>query len=83
MTMVRLDEYVAILGTLTHHGPINPAQMVSLSSMDYNELMLALSFLHRNGCVLLETSGGRVFPSYSITERGLRILEFFNYRTSI
>jgi predicted transcriptional regulator len=83
MRFVKLNEYIAIIGTLAQHGPLNPAQIVSLSSsIDYDKLKLALAFLLSQD-LLLETSEGKVFPCYSITERGLRILKYFSYRTSI
>jgi predicted transcriptional regulator len=77
---VKLYEYVAILGTLANHGPINPAQMVSLVSIDHDKLKLALSFLQNQGFLLSETPDGKILPSYSITKRGLRILDFFRYQ---
>jgi predicted transcriptional regulator len=80
MTLVKLDAYVALLETVANQGTINPAQMASLSSIEPNKLTLALAFLQSQGCLSVETSDGKDFPCYSITERGLRILKFFNYR---
>jgi hypothetical protein len=80
--MVKLDGYVALLETLANNGNANPAQMISLSGIGQKELKPALVFLQDQGCLLVEPSNGKAFPRYSITQRGLRILKFFNFQSS-
>jgi hypothetical protein len=79
--LVNLNEYVAILGTVAHHNPSNLAQLAALIIMDFDKLKDALDFLHSQGCLFLVSSEVKISSRYSITERGLRILEFFNKRT--
>jgi predicted transcriptional regulator len=78
--LANLNEYVAILGTVAYHNPSNLAQLAALIRIDYDKLADALDFLHGQGCLLLATSEVKTGSQYSITERGLRILEFFNNR---
>lgn len=78
---VKLNEYVEILGTVGKHGSTNLGQILSSIRIDQGKLTQALTFLQSRGYLLLETSGGNAIPYYSITESGLRILDFFNYRT--
>ena len=78
--LANLNEYIAILGTVAHHNPSNLTQLAALISINYDKLAEALDFLHSQGCLLLATSEEKTDSHYSITERGLRILEFFNNR---
>jgi len=78
--LANLNEYIAILGTVAYHNPSNLAQLAALIRIDYDKLANALDFLHCQGCLLLQTSEVKTGSHYSITERGLRILEFFNNR---
>jgi predicted transcriptional regulator len=78
--LANLNEYVAILGTLAHYNPSNLTQLAALISIDFDKLKDALDFLHSQGCLILATSEVKTDSHYSITERGLRILEFFNNR---
>jgi len=72
-----LKEYVTILGTVANHTPSNLAHLAALIAMDYNKLLDALDFLCIQGCLALAASEVKTASNYSITERGLRILEFF------
>jgi predicted transcriptional regulator len=78
--LANLNEYVAILGTIAHHNPSNLAQLAPLIRMHYDKLADALDFLHSQGCLHLVTSEVKTCSHYCITERGLRILEFFDNR---
>jgi predicted transcriptional regulator len=72
-----LKEYVTILGTVANNTPSNLAHLAALIAMDYNKLLDALDFLCIQGCLALAASEVKTASNYSITERGLRILEFF------
>jgi predicted transcriptional regulator len=76
--LANLDEYVAILGTVAHNKPSNLARLAALMGIDYNKLEDALAFLLSQKCLLLVTSEVETSSRYNITERGLRIMEFFN-----
>jgi predicted transcriptional regulator len=76
-----LNEYLAILGTIAHHNPSYLAQLTDLFRMDHDKLLDALNFLLSQGCLVQETTEARTTSKFTITERGLRILEFFNKRT--
>ena len=81
MIFVKLDEYVALLGTLANYGPIDAAQITSLTSIQRDKLMVALAFLQNQVCVRLEPSVGKALSDYTITERGFRVLRFFTHLT--
>ena len=76
-----LKEYVTILGTIANNTPSNLAQISALIRMDYKKLSDALDFLNSQRCLVVESSEVKTALNYSITERGLRILEFFDKRT--
>jgi hypothetical protein len=75
-----LKEYVTILGTIANNAPINLAQISTLVRMDYNKLSDALDFLNSQRCLMVNASEVKTALKYSITERGLRILDFFDKR---
>ena len=75
--MSNLKEYVTILGTVANNTPSNLAHIAALIAMDYNKLSDALNFLCIQGCLAQAASEAKTASNYSITERGLRILEFF------
>jgi predicted transcriptional regulator len=80
--LITLSEYITILKIIAHQNPVNPVHVTPLENGEYEKLAVALTFLENQRCIKLEKPGQKTLTAYSITERGLRILKFFNQQTT-
>jgi predicted transcriptional regulator len=73
--------YVEIVKLLTQYGPQSISQIKSFNkNLNSIDLEHVLDFLLENKIITQEITGENL--SYAITERGIRLLDFFKVKSS-
>jgi predicted transcriptional regulator len=81
MSRTKLQEYVAIVKFLAEYGPSGVELMKSKAHFNCDKLVGNLEFLIKQG--LIEETTRKNEVAYTATERGIRVLQFFGWFSSV
>jgi predicted transcriptional regulator len=81
MERTRLEEYLVIVNTLVQNGPLKLSRMTDLTSLDRALLQERLYFLVHHG-IIKKRAENKQTCVYNVSERGLKIVNFFHFGAS-
>jgi predicted transcriptional regulator len=76
-----LEQYIDVAKTLMEHGPLSINELMALSKANQSSLKEQVNFLADQKMIIVVKDSSSV--AYSITERGIKILQFFKVQTLI